>query len=111
MVRQEQDICPQVQHKFQRISQTHFLINQTDFNPFQDELVSYQMQQKDDVIAELRSQVQALNLGVSQRNQNDYLIDRLQPCAKPAYFVPNPNCCYTPQQYAQFVGATCNSCC
>ena len=63
------------------------------------------------IILPNRSQVQALNLGVSQRNQNDYLIDRLQPCAKPAYFVPNPNCCYTPQQYAQFVGATCNSCC
>lgn len=82
-----------------------------NYRALHDELVSYQMQQKDDVIAELRSQVQALNLGVSQRNQNDYLIDRLQPCAKPAYFVPNPNCCYTPQQYAQFAGATCGGCC
>lgn len=82
-----------------------------NYRALHDELVSYQMQQKDDVIAELRSQVQALNLGVSQRNQNDYLIDRLQPCAKPAYFVPNPNCCCTPQQYAQFAGASCNSCC
>ena len=82
-----------------------------NYRALHDELVSYQMQQKDDVIAELRSQVQALNLGVSQRNQNDYLIDRLQPCAKPAYFVPNPNCCYTPQQYAQFAGASCGGCC
>lgn len=82
-----------------------------NYRALHDELVSYQMQQKDDVIAELRSQVQALNLGVSQRNQNDYLIDRLQPCAKPAYFVPNPNCCYTPQQYAQFAGAACGGCC
>lgn len=82
-----------------------------NYRALHDELVSYQMQQKDDVIAELRSQVQALNLGVSQRNQNDYLIDRLQPCAKPAYFVPNPNCCYTPQQYAQFAGASCSGCC
>ena len=82
-----------------------------NYRALHDELVSYQMQQKDDVIAELRSQVQALNLGVSQRNQNDYLIDRLQPCAKPAYFVPNPNCCYTPQQYAQFTGASCGGCC
>ena len=94
-------------------TQTNTIIqnDNANYRALHDELVTYQMQQKDDVIAELRSQVQALNLGVSQRNQNDYLIDRLQPCAKPAYFVPNPNCCYTPQQYAQFVGATCNSCC
>ena len=94
-------------------TQTNTIVqnDNANYRALHDELVSYQMQQKDDVIAELRSQVQALNLGVSQRNQNDYLIDRLQPCAKPAYFVPNPNCCYTPQQYAQFAGATCNSCC
>lgn len=44
----------------------------------------------------------------SQAYQNPYV---LQPCAKPAYFVPNPNCCYTPQQYAQFAGASCSGCC
>lgn len=94
-------------------AQTNTIVqnDNANYRALHDELVSYQMQQKDDVIAELRSQVQALNLGVSQRNQNDYLIDRLQPCAKPAYFVPNPNCCYTPQQYAQFSGASCSGCC
>ena len=94
-------------------AQTNTIVqnDNANYRALHDELVSYQMQQKDDVIAELRSQVQALNLGVSQRNQNDYLIDRLQPCAKPAYFVPNPNCCYTPQQYAQFAGAACGGCC
>lgn len=94
-------------------AQTNAIVqnDNANYRALHDELVSYQMQQKDDVIAELRSQVQALNLGVSQRNQNDYLIDRLQPCAKPAYFVPNPNCCYTPQQYAQFAGASCAGCC
>lgn len=94
-------------------TQTNTIVqnDNANYRALHDELVSYQMQQKDDVIAELRSQVQALNLGVSQRNQNDYLIDRLQPCAKPAYFVPNPNCCYTPQQYAQFAGASCSGCC
>lgn len=94
-------------------AQTNAIVqnDNANYRALHDELVSYQMQQKDDIIAELRSQVQALNLGVSQRNQNDYLIDRLQPCAKPAYFVPNPNCCYTPQQYAQFAGAACGGCC
>lgn len=94
-------------------TQTNTIVqnDNANYRALHDELVSYQMQQKDDVIAELRSQIQALNLGVSQRNQNDYLIDHLQPCAKPAYFVPNPNCCYTPQQYAQFTGASCGGCC
>lgn len=93
-------------------TQTIVQNDNANYRALHDELVSYQMQQKDDVIAELRSQVQALNLGVSQRNQNDYLIDRLQPCARPAYFVPNPNCCYTPQQYAAFFNNSCaQGCC
>lgn len=53
---------------------------------------------KNDTIAELRSQVQALNLAASQSNQNTYLIDRLQPCPTPAYVVPNPNGYYGCQQ-------------
>ena len=89
-------------------TQTIVQNDNANYRALHDELVSYQMQQKDDVIAELRAQVQALNLGVSQRNQNDYLIDRLQP----AYFVPNPNCCYTPQQYAALFNNSCaQGCC
>lgn len=65
-----------------------------NYRALHDELVAYQMRQKDETIADLRTQVNAFNLAVSQRNQNDYLIDRLQPCPRPAYFVPNPNCCY-----------------
>lgn len=94
-------------------TQTNTIVqnDNANYRALHDELVAYQMQQKDDVIAELRSQVQALNLGVSQRNQNDYLIGKLQPCAVPAYMVPNPNCCYTPQQVAAFSGVGCNSYC
>lgn len=33
----------------------------------------------------------------------DTVIDRLSPCPKPAYYVPNPNCCYSP------CGATTNT--
>ena len=77
-----------------------------NYRALHDELVSYQMQQKDDVIAELRSQVQALNLSASQRNQNDYLVGQLkQPCPIPAYTVPNPNCCYQQNQFQ------CGACC
>lgn len=34
----------------------------------------------------------------------DTVIDRLSPCPKPAYFVPNPNCCYSPCGNTTFGG-------
>lgn len=94
-------------------TQTNTIVqnDNANYRALHDELVAYQMQQKDDVIAELRTQVQALNNTASQLRQTQDIVDQLQPCAKPAYFVPNPNCCYTPQQYAQFAGASCGGCC
>lgn len=69
-----------------------------NYRALHDELVQYRMEDKDNTIAELRSQVNALNLSASQSNQNTYLIDRLQPCPTPAYVVPNPNGYYGCQQ-------------
>lgn len=69
-----------------------------NYRQLHDELVAYRMEDKDNTIAELRSQVNALNLSASQSNQNTYLIDRLQPCPTPAYMVPNPNGYYGCQQ-------------
>ena len=69
-----------------------------NYRTLHDELVQYRIEDKNDTIAELRSQVQALNLAASQSNQNTYLIDRLQPCPAPAYVVPNPNGYYGCQQ-------------
>lgn len=76
-------------------TQTNTIVqnDNANYRALHDELVAYQMQQKDETIQDLRNQVQAFNLAVSQRNQNDYLIDKLQPCPTPAYVVPNPNCC------------------
>lgn len=65
-----------------------------NYRALHDELVRYRMEDKDNTIAELRSQVQALNLAASQSNQNTYLVDKLQPCPTPAYVVPNPNAYY-----------------
>ena len=42
----------------------------------------------------LRDENFALRLSASQLAQNEALLNRLSPCPKPAYFVPNPNCCY-----------------
>lgn len=59
-----------------------------------DQLTQFRMEDKNDTIAELRSQVQALNLAQSQANQNQYLLGRLQPAAIPAYQVANPYAAY-----------------
>lgn len=37
----------------------------------------------------------ALKGRISNDAQSAYIIDRLTPCPRPAYIVPNPNCCYT----------------
>lgn len=64
-----------------------------------DQLNAYRIEDKNETIAELRSQVQALNLAQSQANQNNYLLGRLQPPAVPAYQVPSP--------YATYAGCGC----
>lgn len=94
-------------------SQTNTIVqnDNANYRALHDELVAYQMQQKDDTIQDLRSQVQAFNLAVSQRNQNDYLIDKLQPCPTPAYVVPNPNCCYNYGNFGFNNSCGCNNGC
>lgn len=94
-------------------NQTNTIVqnDNANYRALHDELVAYQMQQKDETIADLRSQVQAFNLAVSQRNQNDYLIDKLQPCPTPAYVVPNPNCCYNYGNFGFNNGCGCNNAC
>ena len=68
-----------------------------------DQLTQFRMEDKNEQIAELRSQVQALNLAQSQANQNNYLIGQLRPSPIPAYTVANPysgfgyGCCGTTQ--------------
>lgn len=94
-------------------TQTNTIVqnDNANYRALHDELVAYQMQQKDETIADLRTQVQAFNLAVSQRNQNDYLIDKLQPCPTPAYVVPNPNCCYNYGNFGFNNGCGCNNGC
>ena len=66
-----------------------------------DQLTAFRMEDKNEQIAELRSQVQALNLAQSQANQNNYLIGQLRPSPVPAYTVANP--------YAGFGYACCGT--
>lgn len=70
-----------------------------------DQLNAFRMEDKNETIAELRSQVQALNLAASQQNQNRYLIDQLRPCPTPAYITANP--WGTQQPYGSCCQAAC----
>lgn len=90
-----------------------------NYRAIHDELVANKIEAKNERIAELTQQVNALNLAQSQANQNAYLtatmdantaelIRRLgRDCPVPAFVVPNPNCCYQPN----FNSCGCNSCC
>ena len=68
-----------------------------------DQLTAFRIEDKDNQIRSLESQVQALNLAASQQNQNTYLISQLRPTPVPAYTVANPyagfgyGCCGTAQ--------------
>lgn len=61
-----------------------------NYRALHDEIVQNRMEDKNAQIAELQSQVQALNLAQSQANQNQYLINQLRPCPTPAYLTCNP---------------------
>ena len=73
-----------------------------NYRALHDEIVQNRMEDKNAQIAQLQSQVQALNLAQSQANQNQYLINQLRPCPVPAYVTCNPwagqpygSCCST----------------
>ena len=70
-----------------------------------DQLTQFRIEDKNEQIADLRSQVQALNLAASQQNQNRYLIDQLRPCPTPAYITCNP--WGTQQPYGSCCQAAC----
>lgn len=76
-----------------------------NYRAIHDEIVANRMEDKNEQIADLRSQVQALNLAASQQNQNRYLIDQLRPCPTPAYITCNP--WGTQQPYGSCCQAAC----
>ena len=92
MNQMDRDTCA-VTTAIQQQTQAIMQNDNANYRALHDELVAYRMQDKDETIAKLRSQVQALNLAASQQNQNNYLVNRLNPCPIPTYVVSNPNCC------------------
>lgn len=61
-----------------------------NYRALSDQLTAFRMEDKDNQIRALENQVNALNLAVSQRNQNETLINTLRPCPQPAYISCNP---------------------
>lgn len=74
-----------------------------NYRAIHDELVANKLELKNDRIAELNSQVSALQLAASQERQNNYLVNELRPCPRPAYITCNP--------YASVNYCNCNNGC
>ena len=75
-----------------------------NYRQLYDWLCQERLDRKNDEIAQLRAQVQSLNLAASQGAQTSRILadnaaqtvaleQYLAPTARPAYIVPNPNCC------------------
>jgi hypothetical protein len=64
-----------------------------------DKLCQQELNAKDEIIANLRNQVSTQNLAsqilADNSRQTAVLEDYLNPTARPAYIVQNPNCCNT----------------
>ena len=64
----------------------------TNQNAQTQRIIDYLTNEK---IESLRAENVALKGRISNDAQSAYILDRLSPCPKPAYVVPNPNCCYS----------------
>lgn len=64
----------------------------TNANANTQRIVDYLTNEK---IESLRAENVALKGKISNDAQSAYLLGELRSCPKPAYIVPNPNCCYT----------------
>ena len=59
-----------------------------------DKFCQLEMREMQNKIDTLRSEKAALEAAALTQAQTANIINQLKPCPSPAYFVPNPNCCY-----------------
>lgn len=81
------DCCCATQRLIER-STCDLLVNQ---NANTQKIIDYLTNEK---IESLRAENVALKGRISNNEQSAYIINALQPTPRPAYVVPNPNCCY-----------------
>jgi hypothetical protein len=82
------DCCCATQRLIER-STCDLLVNQ---NANTQKIIDYM---QNDKISSLQAENVALKGRISNDQQSAYIIDKLSPCPRPAYVVPNPNCCYS----------------
>lgn len=82
------DCCCATQRLIER-STSDLLVNQ---NANTQRIIDYLTGEK---IESLRAENVALKGRLSNNEQSAYIINALSPQARPAYIVPNPNCCYS----------------
>lgn len=83
------------------------MLNQTIQNGF----TSLAMAEKDKQIAELTAKLNACDRDNALQGQTTYLLNQLNPTARPAYIVQNPNCCSAVPVNVVSQGCGCNSGC
>lgn len=79
------------------------MLNQTIQNGF----TNLAMAQKDQQIAELTAKLNACDRDAALANQSTYLLNVLNPTARPSYIVQNPNCCGAVPVTIQSQGCGC----
>lgn len=59
-----------------------------------DKFCQLEMREMQNTITSLRADKAALEAAAITQAQTANIVNQLKPCPSPAYFVPNPNCCY-----------------
>ena len=81
------ECCCGTQRLIER-STCDLLVNQ---NANTQKIIDYMQNEK---ISALQAENVALKGRISNSEQSAYIINALNPPARPSYIVPNPNCCY-----------------
>lgn len=83
------DTCA-ITNAINQMAQNIMQNDNANYRQLHDENVAIQMEAKNEKIQAQAARIQQLELLASQEAQNNYLVDTLRPCARPAYITCNP---------------------
>ena len=75
-----------------------------NYRALHDEIVANRIEDKNAQIQAQQNEINALRLAASQEKQNNYLVNELRPCPRPAYITCNP---YASSNYCNCGGNGC----
>lgn len=75
-----------------------------NYRALHDEIVANRIEDKNAQIQAQQNEINALRLAASQEKQNNYLVNELRPCPRPAYITCNP---YASTNYCNCNGGGC----